>query len=102
MKIGDYYDIWRVGITDWRKLARACAIEEERVLIMLTDMAKALPDEISAARDQALSEGLSESIIAPLAQQLIGHVAERLATITAGTSSRSSARRKARRGDRSG
>ncbi len=89
MKIGDHYDIWRVGIADWRKLARTCAIEEERVLRMLTDMGKALPDAISAAREQALIEGLSESIIAPLAQQLIGHVAERLATITAVTASMS-------------
>jgi serine/threonine-protein kinase HipA len=89
MKIGDHYDIWRVGIADWRKLARTCTIEEERVLSMLTDMAKALPDVISAAREQALIEGLSERIIGPLAQQLIGHVGERLATITAVTASRS-------------
>jgi serine/threonine-protein kinase HipA len=89
MKIGDYYDIWRVGIADWQKLARTCRIEEERVLSMLTDMAKALPDAISAAREQALIEGLSESIIAPLAQQLIGHVGERLAMITAVTASKS-------------
>jgi serine/threonine-protein kinase HipA len=83
MKIGDSHDIGRIGIADWRKLARDCTIEEERVLNLLTGMAKALPDEISAAREQALSEGLSEIIIAPLAQQLITHVEERLATITA-------------------
>jgi hypothetical protein len=65
---------------------------------MLTDMAKVLPDEISAAREQALIEGLSERIIAPLAQQLISHVGERLATITAVTSSRSPTVSKARRG----
>jgi serine/threonine-protein kinase HipA len=98
MKIGDHYDIWRIGIADWRKLARACTIAEERVLTMLTDMAKALPDEISAAREQALTEGLSERIVAPLAQQLISHVGERLATITAVTSSRSPTVSKARRG----
>jgi serine/threonine-protein kinase HipA len=98
MKIGDHYDIWRIGIADWRKLARACTIAEERVLTMLTDMAKALPDEISAAREQALTEGLSERIVAPLAQQLISHVGERLATITAVTSSRSPTVNKARRG----
>jgi serine/threonine-protein kinase HipA len=89
MKIGDHYDIWRIGIEDWRKLARACTMDEERVLTMLTDMAKAMPDEISAAREQALLEGLSGKIIAPLAQQLIDHVGERLARITAVTSSRS-------------
>jgi serine/threonine-protein kinase HipA len=85
MKIGDHYDLRRVGLADWRKLARACAIEEERVLTLLTDMAKALPDEITAARDQALIDGLSESSVAPLAQQLIDHVGERFATITAVT-----------------
>jgi hypothetical protein len=67
-----------VGIADWRKVARDCMIEEERVLTRLTDMAKALPDEISAAREQAVTGGLSKSIIAPLAQRLIGHVGERL------------------------
>jgi hypothetical protein len=46
-------------------------------------MAKALPDEISAAREQALTDGLSESIIAPLTQRLIGHVRERLDTLHA-------------------
>lgn len=78
MKIGDHYDIWRIGMADWSKLARTCGIEEERLVTMLRAMAEALPDEISAARDQALAEGLSESIMAPLAQQLIGHVRERL------------------------
>lgn len=102
MKIGDYYDIRRVGLADWRKLARDCTIEEERVLTMLTGMAKALPDEISAARDRALTDGLSETIIAPLAQQLIEHAGERLATITAVRSSRSSVPVKTRRGDSSG
>jgi hypothetical protein len=98
MKIGDHYDIYRIGIADWRKLVRACTIDEERVLTMLTDMAKVLPDEISAAREQALIEGPSERIIASLAQQLISHVGERLATITAVTSSRSPTVNKARRG----
>jgi serine/threonine-protein kinase HipA len=102
MKIGDHYDIRRVGLADWRKLARNCTIEEERVLTMLTDMAKALPDEISAARDQALIEGLSKTIIAPLAQQLIKHAGERLATITAVRSSGSSVPVRPRRGGPSG
>jgi len=89
MKIGDHYDIRRVGIDDWRKLARDCTIDEERVLTLLTTMAKALPDEISAAREQALIDGLSESIIAPLAQQLSKHMGERFAIIKAGKPTRS-------------
>jgi len=99
MKIGDCHEIRRVGIADWRKLAHDCTIEEERVLDLLTDMAKALPDGISAAREQALTEGLSEIIIAPLAQQLINHVGERLTTIRPDRSS-SGAATKARRGRR--
>lgn len=102
MKIGDHYDIWRIGIDDWRKLARASMIDEERVLTLLTDMAKALPDEISAARERALMEGLSENIIAPLAQQLIDHVGERLGTITGVKFSRRPASGKVRRGDAAG
>lgn len=48
---------------------------------MVTNMAKSLPDEISAAREQALTDGLSESIIAPLVQRLVGHARERLDTL---------------------
>lgn len=97
MKIGDHYDIARIGIADWRKLARACTIEEERLLTMLDDIARTLPDHISAARKQAIIDGLSESIIAPLAQQLIRHVKERLATITAVSASRNSTPKRAQR-----
>lgn len=86
MKIGEHYEIARVGLSDWQNLARSCAIDEERVISMLTEMAKALPDEISAARAQALVDGLSKNIIAPLAQRLITHVHDRLASIAAVTS----------------
>jgi serine/threonine-protein kinase HipA len=82
MKIGEHYDIARVSLEDWQKTARACAVEEERVIAMITEMAKAIPHEISAARDQALVDGLSEDKIAPLARQLIQHAHERLASIT--------------------
>lgn len=79
MKIGEHYDIARVGIKDWRKMARTCAIEEDHILTLLTDMAHALPDHISAARDQALIDGLAKNVVAPLAQQLTAHVKARLA-----------------------
>ena len=74
MKIGDHYDVARIGAGDWQKLARACALEEERLLTMVTDVARALPDHIASARQQAITDGLSKSIIEPLAQQLIAHV----------------------------
>ena len=68
-------------LADWRKLARACSVEEDRVLTLLTEMARSLPDHISAARAQAVADGLSEKAVAPLARQLIRHVKERLASI---------------------
>lgn len=70
MKIGDHYEIARIALSDWRKLAHACTIEEEHVMTMLTQMGRALPDHISAASEQALLDGLAEDAIKPLAQQL--------------------------------
>jgi len=92
MKIGDHYEIARVSASDWRNLARACTIDEEGTISMVTEMAKALPDEISAARAQALADGLSEHTIAPLARRLTAHAGERLSSI--GIASRASLRRK--------
>ena len=77
MKIGEHHDIAQVSIADWCKLARACAVREDRVLGMLADMARELPDHISAARDQAIAEGLDESVVSPLAARLIAHVTAR-------------------------
>jgi serine/threonine-protein kinase HipA len=94
MKVGDHYDIARIGAADWQKLARACALEEERLLTMVTDMARALPDHISGARQQAITDGLSKSTIEPLAQQLINHVQQRLESITAASHSRTSTRKR--------
>lgn len=81
MKIGDHYDIARVSIADWRKLAAACAMEEEHVLELLADVARALPDHITASRDQAIKDGLNKSIVAPFAKQLLQHVVARSSVI---------------------
>jgi serine/threonine-protein kinase HipA len=83
MKIGDHYDIGRVRIADWRKQARACAVAEDRVLDMLADIARALPDHVSAARDQAIRDGLEKSVVTRLARQLTAHVKERSSVIVA-------------------
>jgi serine/threonine-protein kinase HipA len=82
MKIGDHYDVARVSIADWRKLARMCSVPEDRVLAMLTDMARELPDQISAARDQSRKDGLDKAVIGPLARQLFAHVNERSKAVT--------------------
>lgn len=87
MKIGDHYDMERVSLTDWQNLARSCALDEERVTSMLTQMARALPDVVSAAHTQARADGLSKTVIGPLAEQLIANAGKRLASLTAPRSS---------------
>jgi hypothetical protein len=44
----------------------------------------ALPDTISAAREQALTDGLDRKIITSLAKQLIDHAKERRLTLNRG------------------
>jgi serine/threonine-protein kinase HipA len=82
MRIGDHYDIARVNNADWRKLAGTCAVSEDHMLEMLHEMIRELPDLVSAARDQAIKQGLKKSMVAPLAKQLIAHITERAKTVS--------------------
>jgi serine/threonine-protein kinase HipA len=86
MKIGEHYDMGRVSVADWRNLARSCAFEEDRVLGVLTHMARALPDVIADAHAQAHTQGLSEEVVGPLAEQLIANAGKRLAWLNASRS----------------
>jgi serine/threonine-protein kinase HipA len=95
MRIGDHYDIARVRLADWQNLARSCALNEEQVIGMLTDMARALPEVVSAAHAKARTDGLSERVVGPLAERLISHAGERLASLTPARSS-GAVRRKVR------
>jgi serine/threonine-protein kinase HipA len=95
MKIGDHYDIALVTRDDWRSVARSCALDESQVIGMLTEMARALPDAVSAAHAQARIDGLSKPVLRPLAERLIAHAGERLASIT---TTRSRRPRRARSG----
>ena len=97
MKIGDHYDFALVTPADWRALARTCGVDEQQVISELTDMARALPDLISAAHAKARTEGLSERVLGPLAQRLTAHARERLQSVTAARS-RGSVRRRTRPG----
>jgi serine/threonine-protein kinase HipA len=95
MKIGDY-DIAQIDAADWGKLARSCSLDEEGLLASIKDMARALPDHISAARTQGMSDGLSRTIIDPLARHLTAHARACLERITA-TRAPGSPRRRGRR-----
>ena len=97
MKVGDHYDSALVTPADWRTLACDCALDEEQVIGMLTDMARALPGVVSAVHAKARTDGLSERVLGPLAECIIAHAGERLASITA-IRTRRSVRRRARPG----
>lgn len=81
MKIGNHYEHARIRRADWEMFATACDIEIEQVIAMITEMAHALPDEITAACDEALAAGLAKTPVTNLAAKLIGHSRERLASI---------------------
>jgi serine/threonine-protein kinase HipA len=88
MSIGDQYDIPLIGFTEWQALASACSVNQETLLNRLRHLGDALPDVISAARDQALTDGLNREVITTLATVLIKHAKARRATLNAAPSKR--------------
>lgn len=86
MKIGDHYDIPLIGFTEWQSLASACAVNPEILMNRLRHFADRLPEVISAARDQALTDGLDHRVVTDLATLLIRHVKDRRATLDAAPS----------------
>ena len=96
MKIGDHYDIPLIGFTEWQSLALECVVNAEMLLNRLRDLADRLPKVISAARDQALANGLNHQVIADLSTLLIKHVNDRRATLDAAPSKRRRSRKVAR------
>jgi serine/threonine-protein kinase HipA len=95
MKIGDHYDIPLIGFTEWRSLASACAVSPDILMNRLRHLADTLPEVISAARDQALTDGLNHRVITNLATLLIQHVKDRRATLDAAPSKRRRSRKRA-------
>jgi len=96
MKIGDHYDIPLIGFTEWQSLASACAVNPEILMDRLRHLTDRLPDVISAARDQALTDGLNRRIITDLATLLTQHVSVRRATLDAASKRRRSRKQKSR------
>jgi serine/threonine-protein kinase HipA len=93
MKIGDEYDIPRIGFSEWQALASACAVDSELLMNRLRQLADALPDAASAARDQALADGLNREVVTTLADLLIQHAKARRATLIAAASKRRRSRK---------
>jgi hypothetical protein len=88
MKIGGEYDIPLIGFSEWQALASSCTIDSEMLMNRLRQLADALPDAVSAARDQSLAEGLNREVVTTLAKLLIEHANGRRATLNAARSKR--------------
>jgi serine/threonine-protein kinase HipA len=88
MKIGDEYNIPRIGFSEWQALASACSIDSEMLMSRLHQLADALPEAVSAAHNQALAEGLDREVVTTLAKLLIQHAKVRRATLNAAASKR--------------
>ena len=93
MKIGDEYDIPLIGFSEWQALASVCAVDSELLMNRLRHLADALPDAVSAARDQALADGLNREVVTTLADLLIQHAKARRATLNAAASKRRRSRK---------
>ena len=81
MKVGDQYAIPKIGLDEWRAMAKSSRLDEDQVTTWLHDLGAALPQHVSDASQQALDEGLAPDIIEPLRNRLITHITERVATI---------------------
>jgi serine/threonine-protein kinase HipA len=93
MKIGDHYDIPLIGFTEWQALASACTVKPEMLMNRLRHLADKLPEAISAARDQALTDGLNHRVVTTLATLLTQHSKDRRATLDAAPSKRRRSRK---------
>ena len=93
MKIGGEYDIPLIGFGEWEALASACDVDSEMLMNRLRQLADALPDAVSAARDQALADGLNRKVVTTLAELLIQHARARRATLNAAASKRRRSRK---------
>jgi serine/threonine-protein kinase HipA len=93
MKIGEHYHIPLIGFTEWQALAAACAVNPGIFMNRLHHLADELPEAISAARDQALNDGLNHRIVTSLADLLIQHAKDRRATLNAASSKRRRSRK---------
>jgi serine/threonine-protein kinase HipA len=88
MKIGDKYEISLIGFNEWLALASACKVDADELMNRLRKLADVLPDAVTAARNQALADGLNPQVVTRLADLLIQHAKARRAVLDAPHSKR--------------
>jgi serine/threonine-protein kinase HipA len=74
MKIGRFYEIASIRLADWQSLAAACKLDEAQVIDRVRALAQALPDQIVAARDQALRQKLRVRPLREATELMLKHV----------------------------
>jgi serine/threonine-protein kinase HipA len=76
MKIGDRYGLTEITLSDWRKLAATCRLDEDQVVPSIKKMATELPDRLSDEVNLMRQSGLTHPIIDRLANILPRRAAE--------------------------
>lgn len=71
MKIGGEYRLNQIGRRQWQKFAREMRLETDKLLQLLTTMAKQIPDEVTAVGMRAREQGLDDAIVERLTTGLI-------------------------------
>src|SRR5580658_1423257 len=75
MKIGGEYRLRNIGLRHWQKLAAELRLDEVTFIDRIRTMAQALPDQVTAIREQIEGQGLSHATITRLCTRLKTRVA---------------------------
>ena len=84
MKVGRFYEIAPIRLADWQSLARHCKLDEAQVIDRVRALAQMLPDQIIAARDQALRQKLREHPLRETSEFMLKHIKTRLNVMAIG------------------
>lgn len=78
MKVGRFYETASIRPADWQSLARHCKLDETQVIDRVRALAQMLPDQIVAARDEALRQGLYALPLRDVSESMLKHIKIRL------------------------
>lgn len=81
MKVGRFYEIASIRLADWQSLARQCRLDEAQVIDRVRALAGMLPDQIVAARDQALYQNLHARPLREASEFMLKHIETRLGAL---------------------
>ncbi len=70
MKVGGKYRVHEIGAREWRKMAVALSLGEERLVSRARDLASRIPDVIATLRKNARRDGLVDPVVDRLAREV--------------------------------